>query len=211
MEIIIFLPVLFFSIVLHEFAHGYAAYRLGDNTAYYSGRLTLNPIKHVDPVGTLAVPLFCYIMGFPLFGWARPVPVNPMKFPSPRRDMGKVALAGPLTNLALAIVCVLVMKVLLIFRQQIPYSTLETLFSLLQYGMTINVILAVFNLMPIAPLDGGRIVAALLPLKAAYIYDAFLARWGMWVVIGLVATGSVKYILFPPASFIVGLFSKFLM
>ena len=211
MEIILFLPILFFSIVLHEFAHGYVAYRLGDDTAYYGGRLTLNPIKHIDPVGTLAVPAFCHLIGVPIFGWARPVPVNPLKFPSPRRDMGKVALAGPLTNFALALVCVLLLKLLIIFHQHIPATTLETMFKLLQYGMFINVLLAIFNLLPIAPLDGGRIVAALLPLKAACAYDFFLARWGMWLVIGLVATGAVKYILFPPVYFIVELFSKFLM
>ena len=211
MEVIVYIPILFFSIVLHEFAHGLAAYRLGDDTAYLSGRLTLNPLHHIDPIGTLAVPAFCWLVGLPLFGWAKPVPINPLRMPSPRRDMGKVAFAGPAVNLLLAVLCVLVMKIFLVMQTSFSLRTLEQLFNFLQYAMFINIFLAVFNLIPIPPLDGGRIVTALLPIRAALKYDAFFGRYGMYVMLVLILTGGVKYILLPPAMLLVGAFSKFLM
>lgn len=211
MEVIVCIPILFFSIVLHEFAHGLAAYRLGDDTAYLSGRLTLNPLHHIDPIGTLAVPAFCWLVGLPLFGWAKPVPINPLRMPSPRRDMGKVAFAGPAVNLLLAVLCVLVMKIFLVMQTSFSLRTLEQLFNFLQYAMFINIFLAVFNLIPIPPLDGGRIVTALLPIRAALKYDAFFGRYGMYVVLVLILTGGVKYILLPPTMLLVGAFSKFLM
>lgn len=211
MDIIVLLPVLFFSIVLHEFAHGYAAYRFGDDTAYVLGRLTLNPLKHVDPVGTLAVPAFCYLTGLPMFGWAKPVPVSVHRLNSPRADMGKVAFAGPLTNLALAVVCVLLLKGLLMSASHFSASALRTGFYVLQYAITVNVLLAVFNLIPIPPLDGSRIVSALLPAQAAYKYESFFGRYGMYIVIALILTGGVRYILMPAVTFVMGLFAKFLM
>lgn len=211
MEIIVLLPVLFFSIVLHEFAHGYAAYRLGDDTAYVMGRLTLNPLKHVDPVGTLAVPAFCWLTGLPMFGWAKPVPVSVRRLNSPRADMGKVALAGPLTNLALAFLCVIVFKIILMTSSRLSADTVKTLFYVFQYGMTVNVLLAVFNLIPIPPLDGGRILSALLPAQASYKYESFFGRYGMYIVFALILTGGVRYILMPAVMLIMGLFAKILM
>ena len=211
MEVIVFIPILFFSIVLHEFAHGLAAYRLGDDTAYLSGRLTLNPLHHVDPIGTLAVPAFCWLVGLPLFGWAKPVPINPLRMPSPRKDMGKVAFAGPASNLLLAVLCVLVMKIFILLQASFAPQTLQQLFVFLQYAMFINIFLAGFNLIPIPPLDGGRIVTALLPVRAALKYDGFFGRYGMYVVLFLILTGGVKYLLLPPTMLLVGIFSKFLM
>lgn len=210
MEFIIFIPILFFSIILHEFAHGYVAYRLGDDTAYYSGRLTLNPLKHVDPVGTIGVPLLCYVTGLPLFGWAKPVPVNPLRLPSPRKDMGKVAVAGPAVNLLLALGFALLLKAVLLGQSHLSYGTVTSALTFLQYGILVNVMLAVFNLLPIVPLDGGRIVTALLPVQAAVAYDRFFGRWGMWLVIGLILTGAVRYLLLPPASLVLTLISKIL-
>jgi len=210
MEIIILIPVLLFSIILHEFAHGFVAYRLGDDTAYYSGRLSLNPLKHIDPVGTVAVPALCALLGWPMFGWAKPVPVNPMRLSSPRRDMGKVALAGPAVNLLLAVVCALLLKIVLMLQGGLAETFLKSAFAFFQYGILVNVMLAVFNLIPIPPLDGGRIAVALLPVRTAIAYEQLFARYGMWIVIGLILTGAVKYIILPPAYFILSLISKIL-
>lgn len=210
MEIILFIPILFFSIILHEFAHGFVAYRLGDNTAYYSGRLTLNPLKHIDPVGTLAIPTLCALFGWPMFGWARPVPVNPLRLSSPRKDMGKVAVAGPAVNLLLAIICAVLLKIVLLIHGSLSDTMLKSAFAFFQYGILVNVMLAVFNLIPIPPLDGGRIMTALLPVRAALVYEQLFARFGMWIVIGLILTGAVRYIILPPAYFILNLISKIL-
>ncbi len=210
MQFVLFIPVLFFSIVLHEFAHGYVAYRMGDDTAYLSGRLTLNPVAHFDLIGTLLVPLFCFIIGAPLFGWAKPVPINPMRLPSPRRDMGKVAAAGPAINLMLAFCFALALKGAILSAGFLSAATLQNLVPFLQYGILINVMLAVFNLLPIPPLDGGRIVVALLPIKTALSYDRFFNRYGMMIVIFLILTGAVKYLILPPAAMVLTLLGKIL-
>ena len=210
MQFVLFIPVLFFSIVLHEFAHGYVAYRMGDDTAYLSGRLTLNPVAHFDLIGTLLVPLFCFIIGAPLFGWAKPVPINPLRLPSPRKDMGKVAAAGPAINLILALSFALVLKGAVLAAGFLSEQTLRNLIPFLQYGILINVMLAVFNLMPIPPLDGGRIVVALLPVKLALSYDKFFSRYGMMIVILLILTGAVKYLILPPAVMVLTLLGKIL-
>ncbi len=207
MELFIILPILFFSIVLHEFAHGYVAYRLGDDTAYLMGRLTLNPLKHVDIIGTIAVPGLCYVLGVPMFGWAKPVPVNAMRLPSPRKSMGKVALAGPTANLLLAVVCAFLIKLTLVSGVLSAQGTAQTI-QFLIYGLQINVLLAVFNLMPISPLDGGHIVEALLPINAALAYSRFFGRWGMYVVFGLILTGLFRYVLYPPMYLVVSLLGK---
>ena len=208
MDIIVLIPVLFLSIILHEIAHGLVAYRMGDDTAYLSGRLTLNPISHVDVMGTIVVPAVCWIFGWPLFGWAKPVPVNPMRLPSPRKDMGKVAFAGPATNLIVATFCAALLKLTVVLQAHLGQQTVGALLHILQYGLFINVFLAVFNLIPIPPLDGGRVLTALLPVEAAIRYDHFIGRYGMWIVFALILTGVVKYIIFPPTFLIVSTLAK---
>ena len=150
------LIVLFFSIVLHETAHGLMAERHGDPTARMMGRITLNPIAHIDPVGTILLPLIMIVLGSPfIFGWAKPVPINPRNLNNPKRDMMWIALAGPATNFVLCLFLALIFRVL-----ARPGTIAETI---LFYGVTINLVLAFMNLIPIPPLDGSRILSGLLP------------------------------------------------
>lgn len=192
------LPVLF-AITLHEVAHGWVANKLGDGTAKMLGRLTLNPIKHIDPVGTIAMPLIMLVLqtGF-LFGWAKPVPVNMRNLKNPRRDMAIVAIAGPLANLAMAFFWALVMK--------IAISTLgdsgvgQGLKAMGEAGIIINLILFVFNLLPIPPLDGGRILSHFVPPTVSDMLDK-LEPYGFFIVIGLLYFGVLNTILSPIISF----------
>jgi Zn-dependent protease len=193
------LPVLF-AITLHEVAHGYAARRLGDPTAAMLGRLSLNPIRHVDPVGTIAVPVVLLLLsklmggGF-LFGWAKPVPVDYRRLRNPRRDMALVAAAGPLANLAMALGWGLLLKLALAMDAD------QGLWLGLRYmavaGIVVNLVLMVLNLLPLPPLDGGRILAGLLPLPLAMRY-ARMEPYGLVIVIVLLATGLLSKIMYWP-------------
>ncbi|GGX94034.1 site-2 protease family protein [Vogesella alkaliphila] len=185
------LPVLL-AITLHEAAHAYAAKRLGDATAYMMGRMTLNPLKHIDPVGTVLLPLLSVVLGGFLFGWAKPVPVNFGALRDPRSGMRWVAAAGPAANLLMAILWVLLLKLAIVMDND--YSRPLALMS--QAGIVINVVLMVLNLMPILPLDGGRIVESLLPRPLAYRFSR-LEPYGMWILLALVFTGLLSPILRP--------------
>ena len=180
------LPVLF-AITVHEAAHGYAARHFGDNTAHMLGRITLNPIKHIDPVGTIAMPLLLYFAtnGAFLFGYAKPVPVNFGRLHHPKRDMVWVALAGPAANLAQAVLWV-VLSYLLVFAGVDERFFLE----MAQAGLLVNLVMFAFNLFPLPPLDGGRILVGLLPMKAALLVSR-IEPWGFFIVMGLVITGTV--------------------
>ena len=191
MSTIVYLPILFFSIILHEYAHGYIACRNGDDTALVLGRLTFNPLKHIDFVGSIIVPIFCYTTGLPFFGWAKPVPVNPYNLNNIRNDMAKVAFAGPASNLILVLISALALKLVFMFA---PNFTI--LIQVFVYSILINLILALFNLMPIPPLDGSKIVARFLPVKLSNKYMRF-ERYGMLLVIILIFTGVFKKILVP--------------
>ncbi|MEK6805430.1 MAG: site-2 protease family protein [Pseudomonadota bacterium] len=188
------LPVLL-AITLHEVAHGWVARWLGDNTAYAQGRLSLNPLAHIDPVGTLLVPGLLLLVGGFLFGWAKPVPVNFRNLKNPKRDMAIVAVAGPLTNLAMAVGWVVLLRISLAMPDQ------EGLWLGLRYmavaGVSINLALMVLNLIPLPPLDGGRVAVGLLPMNAAVALSR-LEPYGMIILILLLATGVLGKIMGPP-------------
>lgn len=187
------LPILF-AITFHEVSHGYIANRLGDPTAKFMGRLTLNPIAHIDPVGTVLMPIMLLIMtgGQVMFGYAKPVPINPANFRDPRRDMAISAAAGPLSNIFLAIVSVVIIKLIIIplyvlfgVSGAVVFEPLKTMFVASVY---FNVILAVFNMIPIPPLDGGRVLVGLLPHKQAMAYSR-IEPFGFIILIILIMTG----------------------
>jgi Zn-dependent protease len=158
------IPVLF-AITLHEAAHGYAARHFGDMTAYQQGRISLNPLRHIDPVGTILLPMLTLFVGGILFGWAKPVPVNFSALRRPKQDMLWVALAGPSANLVMALFWGAMIKLAFMFPGN--YFA-EPLIGMAQIGVTINAVLLVLNLLPIPPLDGGRIAVSLLPHRQAY-------------------------------------------
>ena len=166
------------AITLHEAAHGLVAYRLGDDTARKRGRVTLNPVRHVDPVGTILLPGFMLLFTQFIFGWARPVPVNPRRMHRPVRDMAIVAIAGPATNLVLA----LVSAILLRFTTPLPDSPERWISDALAVSVWINVILTVFNMMPLPPLDGGRVAVGILP-PALGQRLARLERYGLIILV----------------------------
>ena len=175
------LPVLI-AITFHEAAHGYVAWRLGDDTAYRLGRVTFNPLKHVDPVGTVMLPAALVLLSAPfLFGWAKPVPVRFGRLHKPRRDMVLVAVAGPATNLVLALISALLVNLAVAMPAGIAVWLEDCLYA----SVLINLVLAVFNMLPIPPLDGGRVAVGLLP-RALALPLARLERFGFFILIGLV-------------------------
>ncbi len=194
------LPVLF-AITVHEVAHGWVARKLGDPTAMMLGRLTLNPVKHIDPIGTLLVPGILLVMnsGF-LFGWAKPVPVTWENLKNPRRDMALVALAGPASNLVMAIMWALVAKMALIASGIFGSGVLQPLILMGVAGIQINIILMVLNLLPLPPLDGGRIVTGLLPGPWAWKFSR-IEPFGLFILIGLLLLGILWQVLGPIVMF----------
>ncbi len=181
------LPVVL-AVVLHEVAHGWVADRLGDDTARWMGRLTLNPLKHVDPIGTVVIPIALIVMGSPfLFGYAKPVPVDFRKLRRPKQDMVWVALAGPMTNILLAIAS----AALLWLAVHLPESAVwvaEPLALMCQASILINLVLCIFNLIPLPPLDGGRVAVGLLPGRAAYQLSR-LEPFGFLIIVLLLVSG----------------------
>ena len=184
-------PVLL-AITVHEVAHGYVARRLGDNTAFMLGRLTLNPLKHVDPVGTLLIPGMLLLLqaGF-IFGYAKPVPINWKNLHNPKRDMALVAVAGPVANLLMAFAWALLLRLGVLLG-----GSGVALVYMGVAGISINAILMVLNLLPLPPLDGGRVMTGLLPGPLAYKFSR-IEPYGFFILIGLLVTGVLGYILWP--------------
>ncbi|MCK5060695.1 site-2 protease family protein [Candidatus Bipolaricaulota bacterium] len=199
LEIVLSLIAVFTAIVLHEFSHGYIAFRLGDPTAKIQGRLTLNPLAHIDPIGTILVPIVLVILRSPfLFGWAKPVPVNPNYFRNPYKGMFYVAIAGPLMNIALALgasaigrLAILITPLSLLYGRGFSAYFVQTIFYLLGFFVIINIILAVFNLLPVPPLDGSRVLTYFLPPEGKRVMMQ-LERYGFLIVLALLYLGALR-------------------
>ena len=185
------LPIIF-AITVHEAAHGYAARYFGDMTAHYLKRITLNPFKHIDPMGTILLPALTVMLGGILFGWAKPVPVNFSNLRNPKKDMMWVALAGPASNLIMAIFWTIILVRINLFPEQAELFLRVMCLA----GIQINIILMVLNMLPLPPLDGGRVAVSLLPYPLSG-YLAGLERYGLIILIFLLLSGVLGKILFP--------------
>jgi Zn-dependent protease len=201
------LPILI-AITFHEVAHGYVAYKLGDPTAKMMGRLTLNPVAHIDPFGTVIVPIMLFVLsnGAFIFGSAKPVPVNFNNLGHPRRDSALVSAAGPAANVCIAFVSILLFILSYKFfpataSNELSSKIIIPLQIMLKYSISFNIFIAAFNLLPIPPLDGGRIATSLLPLKHAYQFSK-LEPYGILIVLGLWFLGIAQYIIAPIRIFI---------
>ncbi len=195
LSLVLSIPGLFLALSFHEFAHGYAAYLMGDNTARYNGRLSLNPLAHLDIAGTLCLLLFH-------FGWAKPVPINPSKFRNQRKGIIVVSLAGPFANFLLALVCTVICKLIVGF---VPQSQIAEFFYLvLRYAQVMNVGLMVFNLIPIPPLDGSKVLMEFLPYRTRYqMYN--LERYSGIILLVLIWTRMLTPVLNTMAGWVYGL------
>ena len=202
--LLIYIIPLLFAITLHEAAHGWVASKLGDHTARMMGRVTLDPTKHIDPIGTIAIPLVLLLSssGF-IFGWAKPVPINFNALRNGKNGMIWVALAGPGANIVMAICWLFVMIIAI-------KMNITVLIEMGRVGILVNCVLAVFNLLPIPPLDGSRVISALLPNRLAYQYNQ-LEQYGLYILLGLMFLGGFNYLVRPWVELILSWFNYALL
>jgi Zn-dependent protease len=183
--IILLIPPVLLALTFHEYMHGYTAYKLGDPTAKYSGRLTMNPFSHLDPIGTIMIFLVH-------FGWAKPVPVNPAYFRNPKKDMLLVSISGPLANMVLALISgILVRLAHTGFFNFVPTNVMQIIYTMFILSLQINLALAIFNILPIPPLDGSKILYGLLPDKYDYFIEG-LERYGSFILMAVILFGFVS-------------------
>lgn len=208
------LPILI-AITFHEVAHGYVAYRLGDPTAKLLGRLTLNPLAHIDLFGTIIMPIMLFVLteGRFVFGYAKPVPINPSNFRNPRRGMALSAIAGPATNIALALASVIFLKLVLapiagLSPDMVKETLMKPLLMICSASVIVNVVLASFNMIPIPPLDGGRVLTGLLPSKQAMTFSK-IEPFGFIIVLVLIYTGIANLFIMPVITFFLKLFGMY--
>lgn len=198
---------LLLALTVHEAAHAWAASRLGDQTARLQGRLSLNPLVHIDPIGTVLLPLLAMTTGAPILGWAKPVPVDGRNLKHFRRDFMWIALAGPASNLVLAVLASLLLRSLPLLPVSLgAVAIVEPVGQFAYRFFIINILLAVFNMIPVPPLDGSNIVAALLPPRLAFKWDQ-VRQYGIFILYGLMLTGVLGTLIGPPSRFLVGLLS----
>jgi len=201
-QVFISFVVLLFSLTIHEMAHAWTADRLGDPTARMLGRVSLNPMVHADPIGTILFPLIALISGAPLIGWAKPVPVNTRQLRQPRRDYVLVAAAGPASNLVIAIVAASVLALLPISPHRLDEVNVSVpAATILSQLVQLNALLAVFNMIPIPPLDGGNVLAGILPRPAAALFNQ-IRPYGFLLLYALILTHGFEMIVLPPYRFI---------
>ena len=209
---LILIPCLIIAIVFHEVAHGWVALALGDTTARDMGRLTLNPIRHVDPVGTLLVPGALALFGGPIFGWAKPVPVNQQRLDNPRYGMMAVAAAGPGTNILLSLIGTVIFGIIAGFATNYGSSLPEWMMVAFGYFIVINAFLALFNLLPIPPFDGSHIVGGLLPRRWAHHWQKLQAMGMLLFAVLIAATWAfpearwIENTILPPVEWLTGIF-----
>lgn len=198
--------VLLFSLTVHETAHAWTASRLGDQTARLLGRVSLNPIVHADLVGTVLFPLMASLTGVPLLGWAKPVPVNVRNLRNGRRDYVLVAAAGPASNLLLAVGASIALNLVTVSPMRLGEPNFSApIASLLSGAILINVVLAIFNMLPIPPLDGGNVLSGLLPRQLGARFDAVMRPYGFILLYALLLTRGFEYVVGPPARFLLSL------